>query len=280
MPGANAAVPQGFPRDIDFVYPWKTVPVSLTGANCELNCAHCGGHYLKGMRKLDEVLAGPLPAVKSYLVSGGFTNRGTISLEKHEKKLAALSLLGPLNLHPGLVDEADARKIGSLVEVVSFDFVLDADVIQHVYGLQREPHDFLHAYRLLRKHVRVIPHLCLGLSGAQLREEYRALQILRKEGADAISLLVFRPTPGTRLAHFPPPLLEEVERFMRQARRLFPEIPLYLGCLRPGGLYRQALDCIALQAGVNKIVQPAPPARKMAAEMQLNIRYSEECCAF
>ncbi len=280
MPGESVAVPQGSPRYIDFVYPWKTEPVSLTGAGCELNCAHCCGHYLKKMRKLDQVLAGPVHAHKSYLVSGGFTKQGTISLGKHAKELAALSLLGPLNLHSGLVDEADASIIGSLVKVVSFDFVLDAGVIQHVYGLKRKPHDFIRAYRALKKYARVIPHLCLGLSGDDLRGEYRALQFLREEGAAAISLIVFRPTPGTRLAHFSPPPLEEVERFMRQARRLFPETPLYLGCLRPGGLYRQALDCIALQAGLNKIVQPAPPARKMAAVMPLEIRYSEECCAF
>ena len=75
-----------------------------------------------------------------------------------------------------------------------------------------------------------------------------------------MSFIVFRPTPDTALERSSPPPLEEVARGLATARAAFPQTPLYLGCLRPGGVYRDKRDCLALRAGINKIVQPAPAA--------------------
>ena len=43
-----------FPDEITWSYPLTTAVLSLTGERCALDCAHCGGHYLGGMRPIWE----------------------------------------------------------------------------------------------------------------------------------------------------------------------------------------------------------------------------------
>jgi uncharacterized radical SAM superfamily protein len=65
---------------------------------------------------------------------------------------------------------------------------------------------------------------------------------------------------------------------MLAARRKLPDTPIHLGCMRPGGRYRRELDPLAVRAGVNKIVNPAPAAVQLAAEFGLSVRWENECC--
>lgn len=194
-------------------------------------------------------------------------------------ELEALALRGPLNFHTGLITVEDAAAIGDIARVVSFDFVVDAAVIKEVYGLKASPEDYLRSYHRLRRYCPVVPHICIGIMGGRIESEYRALKILRREGAEAISFIVFRPTPGTAFAGADPPPPEEVAQVLAEARALFPRIPLYLGCMRPGGRYREMLDCLALGIGINKIVRPTVPARRLAGQMGLKVLFGEECCA-
>lgn len=265
---------------VTYVYPRLTLPVRSTGSRCSLNCAHCGGHYLEGMHSLDEVLEKPAGEARSYLVSGASDRRGAVPHHHRLGELASLARRGALNLHPGLVDQRGARELGAIASAVSFDFTVDASVIGAVYGLPLAPADYIESYRLLRRYCRrVVPHICIGLLEGRIRGEYAALEALRREGAAAISFLVFRPTPGTAMARCAPPPVEDVGSFLAEARAAFPDTPLYLGCMRPGGRYRDRLDVLALKAGMNKIVHPAPAARYGAASLGMETILEEECCA-
>ena len=214
---------------MEFISPRLTLPVSVTGKECALNCAHCGGHYLQGMVGLEEALGRRGEGVKSFLVSGGCNPEGRVPHRERWAELEALALRGSLNFHPGLVGAADAAAIGGIARVVSFDFVVDRAVIEEVYGLQASPDDYIRSYRYLRRHCRVVPHICIGIMGGRIESEYRALKILRREGAEAISFIVFRPTPGTAFAGAAPPSPEETAAVLAEARVLFPRAPLYLG---------------------------------------------------
>jgi uncharacterized radical SAM superfamily protein len=97
-------------------------------------------------------------------------------------------------------------------------------------------------------------------------------------GLDGLVILVFVPTPHTRYADRQPPSPETVANLLAEARVRFPRVPLYLGCMRPKGSYRDRLDPLAVQAGVNVIVSPSRPARELAGELGLTIRQSRECC--
>ena len=271
---------RGFlPGRVEFVSPRMTLPVSVTGSACALNCAHCGGHYLRGMAGLEEALGRRGEKAKSFLVSGGYTAGGRVPLRESWAELKKLAQRGPLNLHTGLAAPEDAPALGDMARVISFDFVVDRAVINGVYGLRADPEDYLRSYRHLRRYCRVVPHLCIGIMGGRIGSEFRALEILRREGAEAISFIVLRPTPGTAFAGVSPPSPKEIAAVLTRARALFPRTPLHLGCMRPGGRHREKLDCLALKAGIDKIVQPTAPARALAAEMGLQVFWGEECCA-
>jgi uncharacterized radical SAM superfamily protein len=183
-----------------------------------------------------------------------------------------------MNWHVGFVSEAEMESIAPLVDVVSFDFVGNDATIQEVYGIDRTVEDYVNTYRLLRRHSRTLPHVTIGLRGGTLGHEIPALEHLEVLGIDGLVILVFIPTQGTRYAERQPPPLSEVAELLVDARLRFPEKPLYLGCMRPKGSYRNDLDLMAVQAGFNVIVSPARPARQRAAELGLTTRQTRECC--
>ena len=272
---------KNFPSEIYFDFPVKTESISLTGANCALNCAHCGGHYLKGMTDIKN-LSDREPFELNFtsaLISGGCTSKGKVPFWNKIDLLKELRKNIRLNFHVGLVDEEEIRLLKDLADVVSFDFVGDEETIHEVYGLPYKIADYIQVYQELRKNVRVIPHVTLGLRGGTWSGEEKALKILQSNGVDALVLNVLIPTTGTLYEDKSPLDLEEVIRFIANARLRFPNTPLILGCMRPKGNYRQKLDQAAVALGINRIVMPTPKARKLAEDMGLKLKRGEECCA-
>lgn len=268
-----------FPMAIEFDYPAATEVVTLTGKNCALDCAHCGGHYLKGMKTVDELAGCPgHQGAKSCLISGGCDCSGKVPFLGQIPAIKKLKEGKRLNFHVGLINEGEAEKLQELADAVSFDFVADDETIGEVFGLGRKGEDYLRTYRILRQRVKVLPHICIGLKGGELAGEYRALDLLAQEGVDGLVFIVFIPTEGTRYAHKSPPPLEEVVKLLAQARLRFPDRPILLGCMRPKGRYRQALDLAAVRCGVNKVVVPTKAAVELAEQLGLKISLGEECC--
>jgi len=261
--------------EIGFVRPSHTLAVSLTGIRCALDCAHCGGHYLQGMANIGQ--ADPVGKT-SCLISGGCDQYGRVPVWSYVERVAELRRGRLLNWHVGMIDEEHMQAIAPLVDVISFDFLVDIETIREVYGLNYSADDYLREYDMLRRYARVVPHLTLGLHGGHFRGEYRALESLKASGLEALVVLVFIPTAGTRYARCLPPPLDEVAAFMTTARSVLPETPVYLGCMRPAGRYRRDLDPLAVRAGVDKIVNPSGSAVAMATQLGLQVRWENECC--
>jgi lipoyl synthase len=264
------------PNIIRFDRPTRTQPVSLTGTQCALDCAHCGGHYLEHMHPIWEVSPGE--EVTSYLISGGCDARGRVPVTSHLEEVARLHPGRRLNWHVGLVDEADIESIAPLVDVISFDIVGDAETAHEVYGLDADLSDYMETLTLLERYAPVVPHLTVGLLGGQIRAEREALAALAAHGVERLILLVLIPTEGTRYANCAPPSLDQVAEVLLDARLMLPGAQLYLGCMRPFGAYRQALDELAVRAGVNVIVNPCRAAQTVAEELGLEIVWGDECC--
>ncbi len=266
-----------FPPKLYADYPFRTLPVSVTGKYCALNCAHCGGYYLASMKTVEEArrYAG---LVSSFLISGGCDRTGRVPVLTKLEEIKAIAPGHRLNWHVGFITEEEASAIAPYVSVISFDFVGDDEVITRVYGLEKTVHDYLETYRMLRKHFRVIPHITIGLDGGKVKHERRALELLAGEGVEGLVFIVFTPTPGTAYASCPPPSTEEVASILAEARLLFPTVPMALGCMRPHGNYRKELDTLAVMAGVNRIVSPAREAMEKAVELGLSIEETSECC--
>jgi hypothetical protein len=264
------------PRQIGFCRPHHTLAVSLTGSACALQCAHCAGHYLRGMVSIDEADG---VGMTSCLISGGFDRQGRLPVSHCMPQIEALHAGRVLNWHLGMIDESELLAIAPHVDVVSFDIIGDDATIREVYALDYSAEDYVRTYRMLRRHVRVVPHLTLGLRGGAFSGEYDALWALQKAGLEALVLLVLMPTPGTRYAACEPPQLADVADFVLTARRALEGTPLYLGCMRPGGRYRRDLDALAVWAGVDRIVNPAPSAVRLATELGIAVEWEDECCA-
>jgi uncharacterized radical SAM superfamily protein len=264
-----------FPDEITWSYPLDTAVLSLTGEECALDCAHCGGHYLGGMRPIWE--AEP-DASTSCLISGGCDPSGRVPVLAHAGHVRAWRDGRTMNWHVGFVSDAEMAAIAPLVDVVSFDFVADNETIDEVYGTGRTVDDYVETYRLLRRHARTLPHVTIGLRGGVVGHELRAFELLQELGVAGLVLLVFMPTLDTRYADRQPPSPQAVAALLAEARVRFPSAPLYLGCMRPKGSYREHLDPLAVQAGINVIVSPSRPARELAGELGLTIHQSRECC--
>ncbi len=264
-----------FRDEITWSYPLDTAVLSLTGQQCALDCAHCGGHYLDRMRPIWE--AQP-DSSTSCLVSGGCDPSGRVPVLAHLDAVRRWRPGRKMNWHVGFVTEEEMQTIAPLVDTVSFDFVGDDATIREVYGTGRTVRDYVDTYRLLSRHARTLPHITIGLRGGELGHELPALELLEELGADELVLLVFIPTPGTRYAGRMPPEPALVADLIAETRLRFPLAPLYLGCMRPKGSYRDRLDPLAVRAGVNVLVSPSRPARQMASQLGLAARKMRECC--
>jgi uncharacterized radical SAM superfamily protein len=264
-----------FPMEIEFANPVDTAVISLTGAQCALDCAHCGGHYLRGMQPIWQAKVGQ---ATSCLISGGCDALGRVPVTAHLDRIKAIRQGRVMNWHVGLIGEDEIRVIAPYVDVISFDFVGDDETIHEVYGLDLTVEDYVQSYQLLRQHARVLPHITIGLRGGEIGHEHRALEILEELGVEGMVLIVFIPTAGTRYADRQPPEIGEVVDILVESRLRFPDKPLYLGCMRPRGRYRIELDPLAVRAGVNAIVNPAREAVRLAEELGLAIRQGQECC--
>lgn len=266
-----------FPLAITFARPRKTAAISLTGDRCALNCAHCGRRYLRGMMPIEHA---DVRGATSCLISGGCDAQGRVPVSGHLEQVRALRQGRRLNWHVGLIGDDEILQIAPYVDVVSFDLVGDDETIREVYGLDCGVVEYFQTYQLLQRHVRVVPHITIGLRGGRISGEYAALERLQTLGAEVLVFLVLIPTRGTAYEHCAPPNVAEVGDLLATARKRLPDVPIYLGCMRPAGRYRDELDPIAIQAGVNKIVNPSPAAVALAEEKGLRVTWQEECCVF
>jgi uncharacterized radical SAM superfamily protein len=268
------------PSTIRFDRPLRTLPVSVTGQACALRCAHCGGHYLRHMHSIWDVRAnGADRNMSSLLISGGCDPQGRVPVAEHLGLIAQLKEGRRLNWHVGMIDEETVRAIAPLVDVVSFDVVGDAETAREVYGLDLTLDDYMRTYDVIWRHVPIVPHLTVGLRGGRISGEYAAIEALAARNVAALILIILIPTEGTAYAQCSPPSPEEVAAVMIEARLRLPAATLMLGCMRPHGAYRQAVDVLAVRAGLNGIVNPSGRAEREAVWRGLRIVWGEECCA-
>ena len=274
------------PKVFEAVYPAGTLPVSVTGAKCSLQCAHCGGEYLKHMTTLESLERALLKEkISSILFSGGCNAKGQVplisSIDRVRKKLMDAGRSFKINAHPGIVGEEEALAISDFATAVSFDFVLDDATIRAAFGGHWTGRDYINTLRYLRKgKAKVVPHILIGLYKGEIRGEYEAVEFLAREGVDEFVFIIFIPTRGTRWEHLLPPDVDEVLRFMAWARIRNPRAKIALGCMRPKGRYSEKLDPLAVKAGVDAMVLPHALALDEAKCEGLTVSRKEECCAF
>ena len=262
-----------FGKQIAFVYPHLTQTLSLTANECALSCAHCNRQYLKGMYTLSDIDVN----ARSILLSGGCDLNGRVPLKENFELIRELSSKTKLIAHTGLVKKEDIEKIAPYLVSVSYNFIGDNSTIKEVYGLKKDVNDYIESYLTLKQFVKVYPHITIGIHGGKIRGEKYVLSILESLGTDAIVFNVFIPTPNTPYCDKEPPKIEEALKIIKGARLDFPNTPIFLGCMRPRGIYKRLLDEQVVGI-VNRIVLPASSAITKVQELNYDVKKFEECC--
>jgi len=268
--------------------PHRFASISLTGRQCALQCEHCRGRLLAGMRPAPDpeallALGQRLLAegCQGALISGGADADGAVPLKPHLSAIARLVEWGlQVIVHTGLLDRETAQGLkGAGVHQVLFDVVGDEETIRQVLHLDRTPQDYADTLALLRElEVPVAPHVIAGLHYGELRGELAALETIRRVGSDVLVIVVLRPLPRTPMADVTPMAPDVVGRLVAVARLLHPAIPLTLGCARPAGADKVEIERRAILAGVNAVAYPGPETVALARELGLQADFAETCC--
>ncbi|MBU2560263.1 hypothetical protein KKA03_05150 [archaeon] len=264
-------------------------PVSVTGTKCALSCHHCQGHYLKHMAPattnealLEYCTKLQNQGVAGIVLSGGSRRDGIVPLDDFEggirdvKDKTDLSILA----HTGPINDRQANTLsgagldGSLLDVIG-----SADTTEKVLGVRITPERYASAIKAINENEMMFsPHIIVGLDYGKINGELKALELLRGASVDNICIIVLIPTKGTPMENVPPPSPETVGRITAIAKLMHPDVPISLGCVRPGKNYRQAIDKAAILAGASKVAIPSNAAEKTAKELGLKIKEIEQSC--
>ncbi|HLG29829.1 MAG TPA: radical SAM protein [Candidatus Brocadiales bacterium] len=265
------------------------VPVSVTGSDCALNCDHCNGELLKFMRpaKTPERLLQICQnlaknSTKGILISGGCDSTGRVPFREFFDSMRMVKQILGLNVivHTGIVDRetADGLKYagidGALIDIIGSDMT-----IKKVYHLEATVFDYEQSLANLNAcEIPVVPHIVIGLHYGKIIGEENALAIISRFKIKTLVLVILTPLLNTGMENVTPPSLEEVKDFFQKARNRLPETQIILGCARPMGEYKEQIDKLAIDTGINGIAFPAEGIASYAKDKGLKPVFIETCC--
>ncbi len=264
---------------------------SITGGACGLNCDHCRAEILKPMlaatspamldQKVRHLIA--TQDLQGFLLSGGSNRRNEIPYERYYPVVEGLKRDFPflsIAIHTALTDEAGARAMEAAgVDTAMMDVIGAEETIRDVYHLDRPVEDFEATLAALTAtSMRVSPHIVVGLHYGRVLGEANALDIVSRYPVEALVLVVVMPfyaAPG--LFNVPDPA--EVGRIFGEARRRLHERQVLLGCARPPGLHKRAVDAYAVMAGLDGIAFPADGVVGVARAIGRPFHQEHACCS-
>ncbi len=268
----------------------RFLPVSVTGTACALQCDHCQTKVLEGMISLDKerdlfATAARLRAqgTDGVLVSGGSSRHGGVPLLPHVGAMRRVreELGMRVVVHSGVVSPKLAAGLASAgVDGVMLDIIGAEETIRQVYHLDLTPADFERSLAVRSDQgLRIIPHIVLGLHYGRFLGEWAALEMIARHPVSTLILVVLTPLVGTPMGHLPPPPVQDVTDFFATARARMPDTRVNLGCGRPMGEMKIALDRAAIDHGLNGIAYPAEGMVAYARERGLEPAFHEYCCS-
>jgi len=268
----------------------RFLPVSVTGTACALQCDHCKTKVLEGMitlgterdlfataKRLHE------QGTDGVLISGGSSRKGGVPLLPHVDAMRRVreELGMRVVVHSGVVSPKLAEALADAgVDGVMLDIMGAEETIREVYHLDLVPADFDRSLGLLAdRGLRIIPHIVLGLHYGRFLGEWEALEMIARHPVSTLILVVLTPLVGTPMGHLRPPPLQDVTEFFATARSRMPDTRVNLGCGRPMGEMKIALDRAAIEHGLNGIAYPAEGMVAYARERGLEPAFHEYCCS-
>jgi len=264
---------------------------SITAGACGLNCDHCRAEILKPMlaatspamldQKVRHLIA--TQDLQGFLLSGGSNKRNEIPYERFYPVVEKLKRDFPylsIAIHTALTDEAGARAMEAAgVDTAMMDVIGADETIREVYHLDRPVADFEATLAALTTtSMKVSPHIVIGLHYGRVLGEPTALDIVSRYPVEALVLVVVMPfyaAPGL----FAVPDTADVGRIFGEARRRLHDRQVLLGCARPPGLHKRAVDAYAVMAGLDGIAFPADGVVGVARAIGRPFHQEHACCS-
>ena len=277
--------------EIEQTNPTAFLPISLTGNACALDCDHCNTKVLDPMLALDQ-REGVFEMCKklkdkgteAVLISGGSLKTGGVPFMKHisEIKRVKDELGMKIVMHTGLVlkeEQAKALKEAG-VDGVALDIIGAQETINDVYHMDATVDDFEKTLALLSKYdLSLRPHIIIGLHYGEIRGEHKALEMIAKYPCHALVLVIITPLHDTKMWGIDPPTPKVIEDFFVEARLKMPDTYIMVGCSRPQGDHKIAVDKAAVESGLNGIAYPAEGIVGLSKEMGLQPQFFENACS-
>ncbi|MFX1315076.1 MAG: radical SAM protein [Promethearchaeota archaeon] len=269
----------------------KFPAISITGSECALNCEHCDGKYLDGMKHIlkNKDLENYLLDLYNNggtgaLISGGCEPDGSVPLLKFINIIKKIkndtSLI--INAHTGLLSEETAEKLAEAkVDIISFDINMDEEVIRDIYHLDRDREDYKVAINILQKYdLNIVPHICIGLYYGKLHKELESIKVLKEINPKLIVIIVLIP-PIISKNFFERPKPSDIAKVIATIRFLFPNSEISLGCMRPRKEIKEDIEKYALQAGITRIEIPSRNTLKWFKKVnpEIKFKFISACCA-
>jgi uncharacterized radical SAM superfamily protein len=278
------------PGKVTFYRPGRSFPaISVTGRDCDLGCDYCKGHYLEGMIPVDSgehflELARELEdkGARGFLLSGGCDREGKVPLQDFLGAVAMIKSETTLavNVHTGLLDNLEEARalVLSGADCLSVDIVQDPELITKRMHLDRRPEDYERTLELLfaAGAAKVVPHVCIGMSGTSTVGELSALRLISRFPVSSVVLLSFLPARGTPMFTEDRPDSEHVLEVAKAAIGMV-DAPIIMGCMRPRGDWK--LEVELLNSGIRALAMPSQQTVRWAEENSIEVEWREECCA-
>jgi lipoyl synthase len=268
----------------------KYPAISITGSACGQGCEHCAGEILKPMTAaaspealLETCLRLKDEGVEGFLITGGSDAHGRLPWPRFLNALAEVKRRTGLHLsvHSGMVDGETARALKAAgVDQANLDIVGTDETwrdVMHLEGGGAAMEASLDA--LYAAGLDVVPHVVMGIHFGQIRGERRAMEMLLRNPPRLLVWVVLMPLAGTAMAGAVPPSLETAAELLAESRRLFPGSLIALGCARPRGAYREKLERIAIDAGLDRIALYSDESVEYARSLGAEVLFRETCCS-
>lgn len=275
-------------------YVWPRFPsVSMSGNMCNLSCKHCNHKYLNDMQDIttpEKLIKKSREFVEDkcvgFLLSGGCNKNGEMLNLK--KLLPAIKKIKDetsliIKLHAGFVNKALAEDIASAgVDIASVEVVGSNESIREIFNFKASVKSYQSTLSNLESAgiSYIVPHICIGLHYGMLKGEFNALNIIKDAcKPSSLVIIIFRPTRGTIMEKCKIPNVTDISSVINEAKKIFKDKDVSLGCIRPRSKCREKIEVVALESGVTRMEIPSRHTIENAKKMGYEIKKINACCA-
>lgn len=265
--------------------------LSITGAECKLQCDHCKAKILEPMipvntpeslwRKVNDLIE---QGAQGMLLTGGSNHRNEVEYDAFYPTIRRIKdefSFFKIAMHTALVtDDVALSMEQSGIDAAMMDVIGSQETITQVYHLKRSVDDFEQTLEsLVSTNMKVVPHIVLGLHYGEFLGEWNALQMLQRHRPSALVLVVVMPQYAPEKRPFRTPDVHKVGEFFLDARASLVDLPVLLGCARPAGEAKSYIDAYAVMSGLSGIAHPTDGVVELAVRLGHQVRVTPSCCS-